>query len=96
MAEELRRDVTELTDEERATAWAAWVRSEVNAALDIYLDKALIGNINVEYYPHKIEELETGPVYTKDKADGVLLSIEFTFEEPIDLTKPRIEEEVQE
>lgn len=93
MAEEIKRDITELTLEEKATAWKAWVRSEVNAALDIYLDVAEAGNINVRYYPHVVERLETGDQVDKNKADGVLLSVEFVFEEPIDLTKPRIEDE---
>jgi len=92
------KDVTELSPEEKAKMWGQWVRSEVNAALDVYLDKALSGNINVKYYPHIVEVEEGGPVTDDTKADGVLLSIVFEFETPIDLTKPRItdEEEIQE
>jgi hypothetical protein len=93
MSDEIKKEVTEMTPEEKAAAWSEWVRSEVNAALDIYLDKALSGNINVKYFPHVTEVLETGPVFNTNKADGVLLSVEFTFEEAIDLTKPRIKEE---
>ena len=100
MAEEIKEDVvediTEMTPEERADAWAKWVRSEVNSALDIYLDKAISGNINVRYYPHVIEVQEAGPLTDDTKADGVLLSIVFEFEEPIDLTKPRIEDDTEE
>ena len=83
------KDVTELTNEEKAKAWENWVRSEVNSVLDIYLEKAIRGNINVRYYPHIIEVLESGPVTDQNKADSVLLSIVFDFEEPIDLTKER-------
>ena len=90
------QDVSEMTPEERAEAWANWVRSEVNSALDIYLDKAVSGHINVRYYPHVIEIQESGPLTDKNKADGVLLSIVFEFEEPIDLTKPRVEEDAEE
>ena len=86
------QDLAEMTDEEKAAAWANWVRSEINAALDIYLPRAVSGNINVKYLPHVVEMLETGPTTDDNKADGVLLSIMFNFEEPIDLTKPRIEE----
>jgi hypothetical protein len=85
-------ETTELTAEEKAEAWAKWVRSEVNAALDIYIDKAVSGHINVKYYPHVLEVLESGPVVNKDLADGVLLSVVFEFEKPIDLTKPRVED----
>ena len=76
-------EVASMTTEEKAEAWATWVRKEINAALDIYLDKAKTGHINVKYYPHLIETLETGDVYDEKKADGVLLSIIFEFEEPI-------------
>ena len=91
--DEVVEDMEDLTPEEKAEAWAKWVRSEVNSALDIYLPKALSGHINVRYYPHLKEMLETGPDLDETKADGVLLSVVFEFEEPIDLTKPRIEEE---
>lgn len=90
---EVVQDVAELSPEEKAEAWAEWVRSEVNSALNIYLDKAMSGNINVKYYPHLVEMLESGPVLDDTKADGVLLSIVLEFEEPIDLQKPRVEDE---
>ena len=90
------QDVSDMTTEDRAAAWADWVRSEVNSALDIYLDKAVSGHINVRYYPHVIEIQEAGPLTDDKKADGVLLSIVFEFEEPIDLTKPRVEDETEE
>lgn len=91
--DEVVEDMKDLTPEEKAEAWAKWVRSEVNSALDIYLPKALSGHINVKYYPHVVEMLESGPELDDNKADGVLLSIVFEFEEPVDLTKPRIEED---
>jgi hypothetical protein len=89
-------NVEEMTTEERAEAWTKWVRSEVNSALDIYLDRAISGHINVRYYPHVIEMLESGPQTDDTKADGVLLSIVFEFENPLDLQKPRIEDEPEE
>lgn len=89
-------DVKEMTKEERAEAWANYVRTEVNSALNIYLDKAISGHINVRYYPHVTEVLESGPQTDDNKADGVLLSIVFEFEEPLDLQKPRIEDEAEE
>ena len=85
-------DVSEMTSEQRAAAWMEWVRSEVNAALDIYLPVSKNGNVNVKYVPHKVEELDTGPVYTDSKADGVLLSLLFEFEEPVEIIKSEDEE----
>lgn len=99
MADEIKEDVvdmTEMTSEEKAEAWANWVRAEVNSALDIYLSKALSGHINVRYYPKIVEMLESGPVTDDTKASGVLLSIVFEFEEPLDLQKPMVEEESNE
>jgi len=43
------------------------------------------GHININYYPHVVETLDTGDVLDKSKADGVLLSIIFEFEKPIKL-----------
>ena len=80
-----------LSEEDRTIAWANWVRSEVNAALDIYLPIALSGQINVKYYPRVIEVLENGPALDETKASGVLLSVVLEFEKPIDLTKQRVE-----
>jgi hypothetical protein len=91
--EKVVQEIKDLSPEEKAQAWEDWVRSEVNAALDIYLPKAISGNINVRYYPHVVEVLESGPQTDDSKADGVLLSIVFDFENPIDLTEPREKEE---
>jgi len=86
MADEVKtKDIQELTPEEKAQAWADWVRSEVEAALNIYLPVAKSGHININYYPHVVETLDTGDVLDKSKADGVLLSIIFEFEKPIKL-----------
>ncbi len=85
------QDLTGMTDEAKAEAWVNWVRSEINAALDIYLPIAKDGQINVKYFPKVIEVLETGPVNDNTKASGVLLSVALNFENPIDLTKPRME-----
>jgi hypothetical protein len=55
-------EIEELTDEAKTALWANWVRSEINAALDIYLPISLNSHINVGYYPHIIETLESGDV----------------------------------
>jgi len=91
--EKVVHDLKNFTEEERIKAWEAWIRSEVNAALDIYLPISIVGNVNVHYYPHVVEVLETGPVTDDTKSDGVLISLVFDFEKPIDLNKPRISDE---
>jgi hypothetical protein len=86
-------ELKEMTPEERAAAWEKWVVGEVNAALGIYLPISKSGNIGLRYTPHVVEVLESGPVTTDSKADGVLISVYFDFEAPLDLTKPRTETE---
>jgi len=94
MADETKviEDLSNMTDEEKAEAWAKWIRSEVNSALDIYLPVSKEGFVRIQYSPHVIEVLETGPVYHKTKMDAVQISLIFEFEEPVDLSKPRIED----
>jgi hypothetical protein len=100
MADEIKEvkseDVSEMTKEEIADAWSNWVRSEVNAALDIYLARAVEGNIGVKYGAHVVEETEAGKVYDDSKADSVMINILFNFEEPLDLNAPMVKEEPEE
>jgi hypothetical protein len=77
------KDTSDMTKEERAELWEKWVRSEVNAALDIFLPQAVQGDIGLSYVPSVVEVLESGPVYSDTKADKVRLFIELTFENPI-------------
>jgi hypothetical protein len=86
-------EVAEMTEEEKAAAWEKWVRGELNSALDIFLPIAKAGDVYTSYRAHKIEELETGPVYSTSKAAGVSITVVFDFEKPIDLTKARDEQE---
>ena len=86
------QNIAELSDTEKGEAWASWVRSEVNSALDVYLEKSKSGHINVKYYPHIVEQLESGPQTDDTKADGVQLTVILEFEKPIDLQKPRVED----
>ncbi len=85
------QNISELTEEEKIQAWANWVRSEVNAALDIYIPISKKSNINVGYYAHIIETLESGDVKDPVLKGGVLLTIDLKFDKPIDITKPRVE-----
>jgi len=89
---EVVEDLSNMTAEEKAEAWAKWIRSEVNAALDIYLPIAKEGFVRIQYSPHVVERLETGPVYHATKMDAVQIALIFEFENPIDLSKPRIED----
>lgn len=89
MAEETKQDISDMSDEEKAKAWMNYVRNGVNSLLDVYLPVSKDGNIGIRYTPHEVEKLESGPVYDDTKADSVLISIVFKFDEPIDLTKPK-------
>ena len=89
MAEETKQDISNMSDEEKAEAWVKYVRNGVNSLLDVYLPVSESGNIGIRYTPHEVEKLESGPVYDDTKADSVLVSIVFKFEQPIDLTKPK-------
>jgi hypothetical protein len=80
-----------MTDETKVEAWSNWVRSEINAALDVYLPISIDSHINVGYYPHIIETLETGDVKDPVLKGGVILTVNLKFERPIDITKPRTE-----
>jgi hypothetical protein len=86
------KDVSELTKEEKAELWERYVRSEVGALLDMFLPRSIGGNVGVRYAPHVIERTEAGDLLNKDKADAVVISLVFEFEEPLDLTKPRVED----
>ncbi len=88
---EIVEELEGLTDETKNEIWADWVRSEVNAALDIYLPISLNSHINVGYYPHVIEVLESGEVKDPVLKGGVILTIDLKFEKPIDISKPRID-----
>jgi len=83
------KDVNALTDEEKAAAWEEYVRTEVNAALDLYLPKAVSGNIGIKYVPHLIEKLESGDQLDNSKADAVGIFIVLDFGTPLALDKPR-------
>jgi hypothetical protein len=80
-----------MVNEDKVKAWSDWVMSEIKAALDIYLPISSDSHINVGYYPHIIETLETGDVKDPILKGGVVLTIDLKFEKPIDITKPRTE-----
>lgn len=85
------QNIDGMTNEDKVKAWSDWVLSEIKAALDIYLPISLNSHINVGYYPHIIETLETGDVKDPILKGGVVLTIDLKFDKPIDITKPRVE-----
>lgn len=87
--DEIVKDLSGMSSEQKELAWETYVRNGVNSLLNIYLPAAKSGNIGIRYTPHEVERLETGPVYDETKADAVLVSVVFKFDEPIDLTKDR-------
>jgi hypothetical protein len=85
------QSLDDMTDETKVETWSNWVRSEINAALDVYLPISINSHINVGYYPHIIETLETGDVKDPVLKGGAILTVNLKFERPIDITKPRTE-----
>jgi hypothetical protein len=86
-------DLSELSTEDKERAWEEWVRAEVNAALDIYLPISKTGHVNLSYTSTVIERTEAGDVLSDNLKDAVMISLIFEFAEPIDMAKPRIEDE---
>ncbi len=85
------QNIDGMTDEDKVKAWSDWVLSEIKAALHIFLPISSDSHINVGYYPHVIETLETGDVKDPTLKGGVVLTIDLKFDKPIDITKPRVE-----
>lgn len=81
------KDVTEMSPEERAEAWSNWIRAGVNSYLDVFLPEAKDGNINVIYKPHVLEVQECNTLLDPDKADGVVITLDFNFNSPVELKK---------
>lgn len=91
--EEIVQPVAELTAEEKAAMWEKWIRDEFNGYLDALLPLAKAGDVFTSYKAHKIQTTETGPEYSKSLAAGVSITLFLEFDKPIDITKPRDEQE---
>jgi len=89
-------DLSDLTPEEQESAWEDWVRNEVNSALDIYLPISKIGHVNLSYSAVVLEQTEAGPVFSDNLKDAVMISLVFDFKDPVDITKPRINDDDEE
>ena len=90
MADNMEKDVKEVNEmskEEKVLAWENWVRSQINAVLDVFLSPSKEAFINIEYKPLVIEVLESGPVLDDSKVTEARVKIDFVFEEPIDRNK---------
>ena len=86
-------DISEMSDEQKSVAWTDWVRNEVDALLDIYLPISSEGDVNIQYH-HAVKEVyEAGPEYYDNKVDAVKVTLVFKFDELVDLSKPRLEDE---
>ena len=83
---EVKEYLSQITPEERAAAWEAYVRSEVTSLLDTFLPESISGNVGVKY-EHPITQVspKTGKAEIDEtKATGVFLSIKFEFAAPIE------------
>ena len=83
------KDIKEILEdvppEDRAMAWEAYVRHEVNSLFDTFLPEAISGNVGIKY-DHPILEVspKTGKaVIDESKANGVFISVLFEFAAPI-------------
>jgi hypothetical protein len=64
--------------------WEEYVRSEVSAALDMFLPDSKDGKLGVIYKKALRENTEAGPVYHDNKVDGVEIIISLNFQEVMD------------
>ena len=73
--------------QESAEEWKKYVREEVNAYLDAFLDLASEGNIGVKYAFADKSVYEDGTVEPDTKeAQGVQMLLNFKFESPLYFT----------
>jgi len=86
-------DLSELSAEDQERAWEEWVRAEVNAALNIYLPISKTGHVNLSYSAKVLEKTEAGDVVSDNLKEAVMISLIFEFKEPINVSKPRIEDD---
>lgn len=80
-------EVSDMTPEEKAVAWEKWVKDGIEGLVDAFLKPAIDCHYNIKYLPHLIEIQETGEVYDENKADGVVLTVMFKFDEPVEPLK---------
>lgn len=67
--------------------WAEFVKQEMIGYLNQFLPASKEGVIGIRYVNPVSQVYEGGTVYDKNKAIGVQIITEFSFEEPIDITK---------
>jgi len=76
---------TEMTEEERAEAWEVYVRSEMNAILDLYLPDAIAGNVGIKYGHPEIGTMEDGSkMFDEGKVNVVAVTMVLRLGEPIE------------
>ena len=84
--DKVKEELAKITPEERAAAWEAHVRYQVDSILDTYLPEAITGNVGVKYVrPVKRVSPRTGKrEFDENKATGVIITLMFDFAEPIE------------
>lgn len=78
--DEVVKDLSGMSNEDKAKAWMDSVRTGVNSLLDVYLPISKIGYVGVHYTPDKT------------KAASVVISVKFEFDKTIDTTKQIVSE----
>jgi len=64
--------------------WEEFVKSEVLAALELFLPNSKDGKLGIVYKKTVRENTEAGPVYYENKAEGVEIIISLNFQEVMD------------
>lgn len=66
-------------EKQRTEDWEEYVRSEINAMLDVFLPNCAEGAVVIKYKKAILEETEAGPVFKEDSAVGVEIILDFNF-----------------
>jgi len=84
--DQVKEELAKITPEERAAAWEAHVRYQVESILDTYLPEAVAGNVGIKYIrPGHGTDPKTGrAIVDEKKATGVIITLLFDFPEPIE------------
>lgn len=82
----IKKDLKEIPSGDRASAWEAYVRAEVNHILDIYLPESITGNIGIKYdHPSLKFDPKAGKQILDDKkTNGVAITLVFEFADTIE------------
>lgn len=83
-----KEETEEMTEEERTVSWEEYVRSEMNAILDLYLDDAIAGNVGIRYGHPEIGTMEDGSkMFDESKINVVAVTMVLRLGDTVDSPK---------